>query len=117
MAAKVVQWYMLLFIIDSYNNLVIIAPSSLKLDRLNVTLLVGSGVLYFILNTVPAWNDAVKRQAACQTSLISKIGGDIGDVLCKKSISSGKGNVDTRTLPRIGGLQRDAEIWKFRMND
>jgi len=34
-----------------------------------------------------------------------------------RSISSGKGNVDTRTLPRIGGLQRDAEIWKFRMND
>jgi hypothetical protein len=34
-----------------------------------------------------------------------------------RSTSSGKGNVDTRTLPRIGGLHRDAEIWKFRMND
>jgi len=34
-----------------------------------------------------------------------------------RSTSSGKVNVDTRTLPRIGGLHRDAEIWKFRMND
>ena len=25
--------------------------------------------------------------------------------------------VDTGTLPRIGGFHRDAEIWKFRMND
>ena len=25
--------------------------------------------------------------------------------------------VDTGTLPRIGGSRRDAEIWKFKIND
>ena len=34
-----------------------------------------------------------------------------------RNTSSGKSNVDTRTLPRIGGLHGDAEIQKFRMND
>ena len=29
----------------------------------------------------------------------------------------GMGDVDTRTLPRIDGLHKDAKIWKFRMND
>jgi len=26
-------------------------------------------------------------------------------------------DVDTRTLPRIGGVHKDAEIWKFRITD
>jgi hypothetical protein len=26
-------------------------------------------------------------------------------------------DVDTKTLPRIGGSRRDAELWKFRIND
>jgi len=34
-----------------------------------------------------------------------------------RSTSSGKVNVDTSTLPRIGGSSRDAEIWKFRINN
>jgi len=34
----------------------------------------------------------------------------------KNSNSTGN-RVDTGTLPRIGGSSRDAEIWKFRINN
>ena len=33
------------------------------------------------------------------------------------SSSSGMMEVDTKTLPRIGGVHKDAEIWKFRITD
>jgi len=33
------------------------------------------------------------------------------------SSSSGMMKVDTKTLPRIGGVHKDAEIWKFKITD
>ena len=33
------------------------------------------------------------------------------------SINSTKSDVDAKTHPRIGGSRRDAELWKFRIND
>ena len=33
------------------------------------------------------------------------------------SSSSGMMEVDTKTLPRIGGVHKDEEIWKFRITD
>ena len=33
------------------------------------------------------------------------------------SINSTMSDVDTKTLPRIAGSRRDAELWKFRIND